>query len=82
MMDKHVFATLALQLDIMYGFKGISQLFQVKGQSLIGQYSKKASLLNQIEIIRSAGGTYMENTIEESLCGDDETKIKCTRTKI
>ena len=78
MMDKHVFATLALQLDIMYGFKGISQLFQVKGQSLIGQYSKKASLLNQIEIIRSDGGTYMENTIEESLCGDDETKIKCT----
>ena len=78
MMDKHVFATLGLQLDLMYSFKGISQLFQVKGQSLIGQYSKKPSLLNQIEIIRSDGGTYMDDVIEGSLCGDGETKESCT----
>ena len=75
--QKHFVSTLAFQMDIMYIFKGLSQLFQMKGKSVIGQIAKREEILNQLEDIGQGRGTYMTELMNLAVCRFDVGLFKC-----
>ena len=55
-----------MQLDIQYTFKGVSELFQRKGESFLGQASKKHDLLAGMQLVRRDEGTFMLDLLRGS----------------
>ena len=78
--QKNMLATLAFQMDIQYPFKGVSEIFQRKGQSALGQYSKKQDLISGMIKAKNVDGTFMQALLTESLCesGVDNIQQPCT----
>ena len=64
--QRNFLTTLAMQLDIQYTFKGVSELFQRKGESFLGQASKKHDLLAGMQLVRRDEGTFMLDLLRGS----------------
>ena len=62
-------SSLALQLDVQGAFKGLSELLQQKGKSILGVPSYRQKLLGQLEKIRNIQGTYMTDMLIVAKCG-------------
>ena len=62
-------SSLALQLDVQGAFKGLSELLQQKGKSILGVPSYRQKLLGQMEKIRIDQGTYMADMLRVAKCG-------------
>ena len=55
-------------MDLHYLFKGVSEEFQISGSSIIGQFSKKAYLMEGFETVRQNGGQFLETLTKEIMC--------------
>ena len=67
--DKNALSTLHNTLDIQVTFKGMSEEFQKKGQSIIGQKDQKVRLLEGLNKIQAGEGPYLTKFLSEAQCG-------------
>ena len=76
----NMLATLAFQMDVQYPFKGVSEIFQRRGQSVLGQYSKKQDMISGMIEAKNDEGTFMQALLTESVCesGVDHIQQPCT----
>ena len=66
--QRNAMSTLALQLDLMHAFKGMSEFAQYSGISIAGAESKKEGLLNEIEAVLTDDGTFMKRLLLDAKC--------------
>ena len=66
--QRNALSTLALQLDLMYIFKGMSVYTQKSGISIAGAASKKQDVLDGIENVLREGGTFMKQLLLDAKC--------------
>ena len=79
MEQKHFLSSLALLLDVQHIFKGMSELYQTRGRSIIGQLNKKDDIISEIdEIKEQRGGTFMAEVLSLSTCTQNEITHPCT----
>ena len=66
--QRNSLSTLALQLDLMYIFKGMSVYTQKSAISIAGGGSKKQDVLDGIENVLITGGTFMKQLLLDAKC--------------
>ena len=78
MEQKHFLSSLALLLDIQHIFKGLSELYQTRGRSIIGQLNKKDDIIEEIdELKEKKGGTFMAEVLSLSTCTQNGITKTC-----
>ena len=81
MEHRHFLTTLTLILDVQYIFKGMSELYQTKNRSIIGQLDKKKPIIAKIdEIKEKKGGTYITEVLSQTSCKRVRTALDATAT--
>ena len=75
--DKHAMAALHYLLDILYAFKGMSQVSQRSGESIIGQKDLKTAILAALDTLLAEGGKWMNKFLQETVCDVNSILSSC-----
>ena len=78
MEQKHFLSSLALLLDVQHVFKGLSEIYQTKGRSIIGQLNKKTDVIKDVDTIQTQkGGEYITEVLTTTTCTVGRTTDFC-----